>query len=69
MAMDAAYNLGDKVILDGFEGYWEIVHIESFSDSTKRFVLRIQCNHKYKKTDFVDMCCSENTLKMLTTRN
>ena len=67
--MDTEYKLGDKVILKGLEGYWEIVDIESFSDSTKRFVLRIKCNHKYKKTDFVEMCCGEKTLKKLTSRN
>ena len=66
---DVKYNLGDKVILDGIQGYWEIVEIESYPDSTKRYVLRIKCNHKYKKTDFVEMCCSEKTLRRLTSRN
>ena len=47
---DVKYNLGDKVILDGLQGYWEIVEIESYPDFTKRYVLRIKCNHKYKKT-------------------
>jgi hypothetical protein len=66
--MDLKYKVGDKVILDGLEGYWEIVEIETFADSTKRYVLRIECNHKYKKTNFVDMCCSEKTLQRLTSK-
>jgi hypothetical protein len=67
--MDLEYNVGDKVILQGLEGYWEIVAIESFSDSTRRYVLRIKCNHKYKKTEFVEVCCNEKTLQRLTSRN
>ena len=67
--MDNEFNIGDKVILNGLEGYWEIVDIASFSDSSKRYVLRIKCNHKYKKTDFVEMCCGEKTLRKLTSKN
>lgn len=66
--MAKEYNVGDKVILQGLEGYWEIVGIESSSDS-KRYTLRIKCNHKYKKTEVVEMCCGENTLKKLSSRN
>ena len=62
--------MGDKVILEGIAGYWEIVKIESFpEESTKRFVLRIECDHKYKKADSIEMFCSEETLKRLTLRN
>ena len=67
--MDLEYNVGDKLILQGLEGYWEIVAIESFPDSTRRYVLRIKCNHKYKKTEFVEVSCNEKTLQRLTARN
>lgn len=64
------YNLGDKVILDGLKGYWEIVGIESFSETKKRFVLRLEVenNHKYKEVDCLEMFCCEKTLKRLTAR-
>ena len=64
--MDLEYELGDKVILDGVKGYWEIVEIES---SIKRYVLRINDNHKNKRVDCVEMLCSEKALKRLTSRN
>jgi len=68
--MDPDYTLGDKVILEGLEGYWEIVKIESSpEESTNRYVLRIECDHKYKKADSIEMHCSEETLKRLTSRN
>ncbi|MFC1827632.1 hypothetical protein ACFLZQ_06875 [Thermodesulfobacteriota bacterium] len=67
--MDAEYNLGDKVILEGLNGYWEIVGIGSYPDSTKKYVLSIEANHKYKHADGADLVCSENTLKRLTSRN
>ena len=67
--MDLEYDLGDKVILDGVKGYWEIVGIESLSRSIKRYVLRIDDNHKNKEVDCVEMLCSEKALKKLTSRN
>jgi hypothetical protein len=67
--MDLEYNLGDKVILKGLKGYWEIVGIGSYPDSTKKYVLRIESNHKYKNADGADLVCSENTLKRLSSRN
>ena len=68
-AMDSEYDLGDKVILEGVNGYWEIVGIESFSGSIKRYILRIDGNHKNKKVDCVEMLCSEKALRRLTFRN
>lgn len=69
--MSIDYNLGDKVILDGLAGYWEIVAIETLSDYSKRYVLRIDAGHKYKDTgiDCVEFLCCEKTLKRLTFRN
>lgn len=67
--MDAEYNLGDKVILEGLKGYWEIIEIGFYSDSTKKYVLRIKANHKYKHADSANLVCCENTLKRLTSRN
>jgi len=67
--MDVEYNLGDKVILEGLNGYWEIVGIGSYPDSTKKYVLRVKANHKYKHADGADLVCGENTLKRLTFRN
>jgi hypothetical protein len=69
--MNSEYYLGDKVILDGLAGYWEIVEIETLSDSTKRYVLRVEAGYKYKDTDidFVEFFCCEKTLKRLTDRN
>jgi hypothetical protein len=70
LTMGLAYNLGDKLILAGIEGYWEIVKIESVpEESTKRYVLRIECDHKYKRAEAIEMFCSEKTLKRLTSRN
>ena len=66
--MDLEYNLGDKVILDGLKGYWEIVEIEAFPDSPNRYVLRINANQKYKNTDFVEFLCCEITLKKLAAK-
>ena len=66
--MDLEYNLGDKVILDGLKGYWEIVEIESVPDSPSRYVLRINANQKYKNADFVDFLCCEITLKKLASK-
>jgi hypothetical protein len=66
--MDLEYNLGDKVILDGLKGYWKIVEIESLSDSQKRYVLRIDANHKYKRIDCVEFLCCEITLKKLAAK-
>ena len=69
--MNSEYNLGDKVILDGLAGYWEIVEIETLSDSTKRYMLRIEAGHKYKNTDIdcIEFLCCEKTLKKLTFRS
>ena len=67
--MDAEYNLGDKVILEGLNGFWEIVEVESLPDSTKRYVLRIEANHKYKCADGAELLCNEKTLRKLTARN
>jgi len=67
--MDLNYDLGDRVILEGLKGYWEIVGIGSYPDSTKKYVLRIEADHKYKHADGVDLVCCENTLKRLTSRN
>jgi hypothetical protein len=67
--MDLEYNLGDKVILNGLKGYWEIVEIGSYPDSKKKYVLRIETNHKYKHADGADFVCCENTLKRLSSRN
>jgi hypothetical protein len=68
--MSTDYNLGDKVILEGLEGYWEIVEITARSDSTKTYVLRIKAGPKYKDTDIdcVEFLCCEKTLKKLTSR-
>jgi len=67
--MELKYLVGDKVILDGLKGYWEIVGIGSYPDSTKKYVLRIEANHKYKHTDGADLVCSELTLERLTSHN
>ena len=61
-AMELTFNLGDKVILDGLKGYWEIVDIESVADSAKRYTLRIKANHKYDCIDCVEFFCCEKTL-------
>ena len=67
--MDLNYDLGDKVILEGLKGYWEIVGIGSYPDFTKKYVLSIEANHKYKYADGADLVCSEKTLIRLTSRN
>ena len=67
--MDITYNLGDKIILEGLNGYWEIVGIGAYPDSTKKYILRIQANHKYKYSDGADLVCCESTFKRLTKRN
>jgi hypothetical protein len=69
--MNVEYTLGDKVILAGLTGFWEIVEIETLSDSTKRYALRIEADHRYKDTDLncVDFLCSEKIFKKLTSRN
>jgi hypothetical protein len=69
--MSMEYNLGDKVILDGLAGFWEVVEVETLSDSTKRYVLRVEAGHKYKDTDIdcLEFLCCEKTLKRLTSRN
>jgi hypothetical protein len=67
--MDLEYQLGEKVILEGVKGYWEIVGIESLSGPIKRYVLRIEDNHKNKRVESVEMLCSEKALKRLTSRN
>ncbi len=67
--MGLEYDLGDKVILEGLKGYWEIVGIGSYPDSTKKYVLRIEADHKYKHADGAELVCCENTFKRLTSRN
>jgi hypothetical protein len=69
--MASEYNLGDKVILNGLAGYWEVVGIESSPGSPKRYVLRIEADHKYTGIDIdcVEFFCCEKTLKRLTSRN
>ena len=60
--MELTFSLGDKVLLDGLKGYWEIVGIESLADSAKRYTLRIKANHKYDCIDCVEFFCCEKTL-------
>jgi hypothetical protein len=67
--MDMEYNLGDRLILDGLRGLWEIAWIGTYPDSTKRYILKIEANHKYKHAEGAEMVCCENTLKRLTSRN
>lgn len=67
--MNVEYDLGDKVILEGVKGYWEIVGIESYSGSLTRYVLRIKDNHKNKGVECVEMLCSDKALRKLTSRN
>jgi hypothetical protein len=67
--MDMEYNLGDRLILDGLRGLWEISWIGTYPDSTKRYILKIEANHKYKHAEGAEMVCCENTLKRLTSRN
>ena len=67
--MELKYHVGDKVILEGLKGYWEIVGIGSYPDSTRKYVLRIEANHKYKHADGADLVCSEFTLERLSSRN
>ena len=50
-------------------GLWEIVGIGSYPDSTRKFVLRIEANHKYKHSDGAELVCCEKTLQRLTTRS
>ena len=66
--MELTFNLGDKVILDGLKGYWEIVGIESVPDAAKRYVLRIQANHKYDCIDCVEFFCCEKTLTRIASK-
>ena len=67
--MGLKYNLGDKVILDGLKGYWEIVRIISCPDSTKKYVLQVKADHKYKHAESADLICCEKTLKRLTSKD
>lgn len=67
--MNVEYDVGDRVVLNGLNGFWEIIGIGAYPDSVRRYVLRVEGNHKYKHADGAELVCCERTFRRLTARN
>lgn len=67
--MNVEYDIGDRVVLNGLNGFWEIVGIGAYSDSLRKYVLRVEGNNKYKHAEGAELVCCEKTFRRLTARS